>query len=58
MAIKLTMNNLLIFLTAVSPLIITLFLILSSLFHGDVKAIFFLLPLMIIQFLIILCQFF
>tara|TARA_Y100000389_G_C17470464_1_gene530041 strand:- start:1189 stop:1845 length:657 start_codon:yes stop_codon:yes gene_type:complete len=56
MAIKLTMNNLLIFLTAVSPLIITLFLILSSLFHGDVKAIFFLLPLMIIQFLIILSR--
>ena len=56
MAIKLTMSNLLIFLTTVSPLIVTLFLILSSVFHGDVKAIFFLLPLMIIQFLIILSR--
>ena len=54
MAIKLTLNNLLIFITSVSPLIITLFLILSSVFHGDLKAIFFLLPLMILQFLIIL----
>lgn len=54
MAIKLTLNNLLIFITSVSPLIITLFLILSSVFHGDLKAIFFLLPLMILQFFIIL----
>ena len=54
MAIKLTLNNLLIFITSVSPLIITLFLILSSVFHGDLKAIFFLLPLMILQFLIII----
>tara|TARA_B100001029_G_scaffold176064_1_gene178429 strand:- start:187 stop:870 length:684 start_codon:yes stop_codon:yes gene_type:complete len=49
MAIKLTFGNLGLFLTAISPLIITLFVILSSAFNGDMKMIFFLIPLLIIQ---------
>jgi len=49
MAIKLTFGNIGIFLTAISPLIITLFVILSSAFNGDIKSIFFLVPLLVLQ---------
>jgi hypothetical protein len=49
MAIKTTPSNILIFLTTISPLIITFFVILSSALNEDLKALFFLVPLIVMQ---------